>query len=557
MRRFGIALFLAGMCIALVGAIMADADEPVKEQRIPTWFRMTANGLALEERGGVPVSGVVLYVPDTGHPRAKSLDDVGPNRRCNQDPIGYAQNETPGAANPVNADIVLAGANDYRNGDASAGFYRTTDGGATWMDALVARGPVGVFEAAGDPVPAVDASGRMYTAYIAFDRTTPDNGLYVQTSTNNGSTWSNPVAVAAHTGGGSSDFEDKPYAACDYSPGSPYLNNYYVTWTRFLTTWGSPIYFSRSTNGGTSFSAPLRISASSDCQFSCPTVGPNGEVYAVWYDYSSYNIKFDRSTDGGLTWGTDITVSSFDDGFPSNPCGSFRTPSYPVVGCDISTGPRRGWLYVCWADARNGNPDIYFSRSTNGGTTWSSASRVDDDVTGRWQWWQWLSVHPTTGDIGISWLDRREDPAGCKYKAYATTSKDGGTTWWPNFAVADTASDPTGADFLGDYCGTTFRSDGFYAVWVDLRNEVAPPRPGDCYAAWWNVNFNLVITRSGDDAVLYWNPTGTPYYHIYSDTTPFGSFSTLEGSTSDTTFADVGAVAQDIKFYRVVASTAP
>jgi hypothetical protein len=557
MRRFGIALFLMGMSIAVIAAVVASADESVKEEWIPILFRMTARGVALEERGGVPVSGVVLYVSETTHPRAGSLDDVGSNRRCNQDPIGHAQNETPGAASPINPNIVLAGANDYRNGDASAGFYRSTDGGMTWADALVTRGPAGVFEGAGDPVPAVDASGRMYTAYIAFDRTTPDNGLYVQTSTDNGGTWSNPVAVAAHTGGGNSDFEDKPYAACDYSPGSPYLNNYYVTWTRFPTTGGSPIYFSRSTNGGSTFSTPARISTASDCQFSCPTVGPNGEVYAVWYDYNSGNIKFDKSTDGGLSWGTDVTVSSFDDNFPSNPCGSFRTPSYPVIGCDISTGPRRGWLYVCWADARNGNPDIYFSRSTNGGTSWSSASRVDDDATGRWQWWQWLSVHPTTGDIGVSWLDRREDAAGCRYKSYATVSRDGGTTWWPNFAVADTASNPTGADFLGDYCGATFSTDGFYSVWIDLRNEVAPPRPGDCYAARWNTIFNLVVNPYGNDAVLRWNPMGTPYYRIYSDSTPFGSFSTLEGSASDTIFIDLGALAQDIKFYRVVASNTP
>ncbi|MBM3324513.1 MAG: exo-alpha-sialidase [Calditrichaeota bacterium] len=548
-------ILFVGMCLAL--AALAYAQKP------PTHFRMSARGLALEARSGVPVSGVVLYQPDASQPAVSPFDEIGPNRRCNQDPIGSAQNETPGAASPVNTNNVLAGANDYRNGDASGGFYCTTDGGNSWYDALVTRGPVGVFEGAGDPVPAVDNTGRMYAAYIAFDRTTPDNGLYVQTSTNNGASWSSPVAVAQHIGGADSDFEDKPYAACDYSPDSPYQNNYYITWTKFELGGGSPIYFSRSTNGGASFSAPLRISTSSSCQFSCPAVGPNGEVYAVWYSYSNSTIKFDRSTNGGTTWGSDITVASFDDYFPSNPCGSFRTPSYPVIACDISNGPRRGWLYVCWADARNGNPDIYFSRSTNGGTSWSAASRMDDDVTGRWQWWQWMAVHPTNGDIGVSWLDRREDPAGCQYKTYATISTDGGTTWLPNFAVADVASNPTGADFLGDYCGTTFRSDGFYSVWVDLRNEVAPPRPGDCYAAWWNTSFGpsptgLVITPSGADAQLRWNPTGAPYYRVYSDAQPFGVFSTFEGSSSDTSFFDLNALSGDtMKFYQVRASTGP
>lgn len=649
MRRLGMILLSVGMCLMLAGAVRADTKKPSKPQEFRPRFKTTAKGLALEARAGVLVSGVVLYEPEAGRPGSSPLDDVGPSQRCNQDDYGNTQNETPGAASPINPDNVLAGANDYRNGDASGGFYATTDGGSSWFDALVTRGPSAYdYDAAGDPVTSIDNTGRMYAAYIAFDRGDDENGLYVQTSTDNGLSWSDPVAVVDHQGPGSHDFEDKPYAACDYSPGSPHENNYYITWTKF--SMGSPIYFSRSTDGGASFSTPERISSSSSCQFSCPAVGPNGEVYAVWFDYTNSTIKFDRSTDAGITWGADITVASFDNDFPPNPCGTFRTPTYPVIGCDISDGPRRGWIYVCWADASGGDPDILFCRSTDGGTSWSSPSIVNDDGTSRWQWWQWMAVHPTTGDIGASWLDRREDPAGCEYRTYATVSSDGGTTWLTNFPVSDVASDPSGSGWLGDYCGTTFRSEGFYSVWVDLRNDA-----GDAYAAWWtgakitltapnggeiwvighahditwtadgvtgtvsivinrsfpggpweNIvtgtandgiyswlvtvpatsaarilifsdadpsvrdssdgNFTIsslsppVVTvyRSGNDADLSWSPTGAPHYRIYSDTLPYGDYTTLEGSTSDTTFADVDAITDVvIKFYRVHSSTQP
>jgi hypothetical protein len=68
----------------------------------------------------------------------------------------------------------------------------------------------------------------------------------------------------------------------------------------------------------------------------------------------------------------------------------------------------------------------------------------------------------------------------------------------------------------------------------------------------------VVIYRSGNDASLYWTSTGAPYYRIYSDTTPFGSYGTSEGSASDTTFLDVGAVSSaTLKFYRVLSSTLP
>ena len=69
----------------------------------------------------------------------------------------------------------------------------------------------------------------------------------------------------------------------------------------------------------------------------------------------------------------------------------------------------------------------------------------------------------------------------------------------------------------------------------------------------------VVVFRSGDDAVLNWTRTGAPHYRIYSDTSdPFGSYSTLEGSTTDTTFTDSNAVTSETKkFYRVVSSTQP
>lgn len=488
MKRLGLMCLLLVIGIALLGTANADNSKSKKTQETQQ-FKKTAKGLALEASSGVPVSGVVLYEPVSFQVTSDPFDEVGPNRRCNQDAIGHTQNETPIAASPINTNNVLSGANDYRNGDASGGFFASTDGGGSWFDALVTRGPVGYyFDAAGDPVTSVDNTGRMYAAYIAFDRNSDENGLYVQTSTDNGSSWSDPVAVIDHIGPGSHDFEDKPYAACDYSPGSPYLNNYYITWTKFSS--GSPIYFSRSTDGGASFLTPIRISTSGSCQFSCPAVGPNGEVYAVWFDYTNSTIKFDKSTNGGLNWGSDITVASFDDWFPLNPCGTFRTPTYPVIGCDISGGPYNGWIYVCWADADNGDPDILFCRSTDGGASWSAPAMVNDDETSRWQWWQWLVVHPTNGEIGISWLDRRDDPAGCQYKTYATMSDDGGTTWETNFAVADVFSDPAGSGWLGDYCGITFKSDGFYSVWVDLRNDA-----GDAYAAWWTTApMSLTVT---------------------------------------------------------------
>lgn len=511
MKRTAIVSIMIAGCMAasgLVWAKVAPTETPeykpvqVAAPANPLQYRLSQQGLTIQQRASAPVSGVVLYEPlPRKDENGNAMESVGPNGRCNQDAVGNAQNEITIGASPLNTNNVLSGSNDYRVGDSQGGFYRTTDGGSTWSDALVTRGPAGVFDAAGDPVACVDATGRMFATYIGFDRNTPDNGIYVHTSVNNGTSWTGPVPVVQHTGGGTSDFEDKPYACCDYSPSSPFINNYYVSWTRFFAGGGDRIYLARSTNGGTSFAAPVAVSTSTNVQFSCPTVGPAGQVYVVWCDFNTNTIQFDRSTNGGVSFGADITVSGFTDLPASPPCGTWRSSTIPSIACDISGGPRNGWLYVSWSDARNGTPDIYFSRSTDGGTTWSAAQRIDNSSSG-WQFFSWIASNPTTGDLGVAWLDSREDASGCQYKEYGTTSNDGGVTWIPNFPISTVASNPSGSNFIGDYCGATFRSDGFYAGWTDLRNDA-----GDCYAA----SFNC--TAPGNDACPGYGISSLPYTH--------------------------------------------
>src|SRR3954453_1804931 len=110
------------------------------------------------------------------------------------------QNEPSVAVDPRNAAVVVAGSNDYcaeiQNGSGNvwAGYYRSTDGGATWTDSLVPGYPAdtsaaGVASptqescaAAGDPTQAFDGGGRLFYGFICFNRVKPTNGsVYVAT----------------------------------------------------------------------------------------------------------------------------------------------------------------------------------------------------------------------------------------------------------------------------------------------------------------------------------------------------------------------------------------
>ena len=109
--------------------------------------------------------------------------------------------------------------------------------------------------------------------------------------------------------------------------------------------------------------------------------------------------------------------------------------------------------------------------------------------------------------------------------------------------------------------GRSFLYDGCTLQWYNENDVWGNCKPGDRMVraiGYYQTPPQVVIYRSGNDASLYWTSTGAPYYRIYSDTTPFGSYGTSEGSASDTTFLDVGAVSSaTLKFYRVLSSTLP
>ena len=421
--------------------------------------------------------------------RWSPLDDSGSSRRCNQDTTQGNQNESPIVASPLNPSLVFVGANDHRSNTWKAGFYRTTNAGITWMDALLARGPQNQCEFAGDPGIAVDGTGRVYATYL----TTACSGyaIYTHTSIDNGATWSEAVGAAPVQG----DIADKCLTACDYSPGSPYLNNHYIIWQGFQNR----IRLSRSTNGGGSYSAPIIISSVVGCAFPCLAVGPNGEVYATWFRTESHDIYFDRSLNGGVTWGNDVFVQHWTSSDSVGACSEFRVYEYPAIACDISNSPYRGYVYIVWFASRDGtgDMDIGFNRSVDGGVTWSDSVRLNDDNTTRAQWWPWIAVHPETGDIGIAWLDKRQDPQDCKYSIWGTISTDGGDTWCPNLQISDSLVDPSDSDFLGDYTGTTFCNLGFFSAWPDPRNDIS-----DVYATWWNNGFQDSVVSPAPGAIV-------------------------------------------------------
>jgi hypothetical protein len=80
----------------------------------------------------------------------------------------------------------------------------------------------------------------------------------------------------------------------------------------------------------------------------------------------------------------------------------------------------------------------------------------------------------STGTVGVSWLDRRNDPNNIDYQAFAAFSDDGGKTFKKNWQLTTAFSDPdtngTMNHWMGDYTGDTWDGNTFIAAWMDSSN---------------------------------------------------------------------------------------
>ncbi len=376
-------------------------------------------------------------------------------------------NETSIYINPKNTQQLIAGAN-------LSAYYYSNDGGHTWGEGNL-QSTLGVY---GDPCLVIDTLGYMYFLHLSSPSASLGywlDRIVCQRSVNNGLSWNDGAGI----GKNDPKQEDKEWAAIN-----PFNNEIYVTWTQF-DTYGvadtsqkTIINFSKSTDQGISWSPAVRLSetagncmdSDSTVEGAVPAVGPNGEIYTSWAGPAG--IVFDRSTDGGITWlNQDIFVNSMPGGWDYVIPGIYRANGMPITCCDLSKGPGRGTIYINWSDQRNGptDTDIWLSKSTDGGNTWSNAIRVNDDPPGRQQFFNWMTVDQATGNIWIVFYDRRNYP-DTRTDVFLAVSKDGGESF-QNFKVSETPFIPNSNVFFGDYTCIAAHNGVVRPIWTRLDND--------------------------------------------------------------------------------------
>jgi hypothetical protein len=412
--------------------------------------RAAAQPLVLEERGSDQWlrSGVLIAspagqsLPGAAVAGTVRITQVNVNA-SQQNIVGDAANEPSLAHDPRFPSRIAVG---WRQFDTIASNFReagvawSNDAGRTWNAGELQSG---TFRS--DPVLRANAQGQ-----IVYNSLRGDFEIFNFLSGDGGRTWSGPFNGL----GG-----DKTWIAIDKTngPGRNFVHaNWNVAGNNYL-----PNTYARSIDGGLNW-GDLTTPGTAGV-FGTNYVGPDGELYAFGVPNSSNTSTFrlNKSVNANNAFAiptfalTTVNMGgAFQIGGTPNPAGLIGQPQVIV---DTSNGPRRGWVYVLATinPPTVDNGDIHFARSTNGGTTFEPAQRINPEPisANSWQWFGTMGIAPNgrldvvynstdgTGNLAIS-------------KLMYVSSDDGGTSWTEPLQLTGTFNSTIGwpnQNKLGDY----------------------------------------------------------------------------------------------------------
>ncbi len=461
--------------------------------------------------------------PPTPPAAMTTTASVGPNHNVAADaapaPLGY-QGEVRVAANPGNPLQVVATSDTTDRcggplGKSSQAVFYSADGGDTWTYlcaplendfGLQCNSPYALV-AGRDPSLTWDDDGHVFLQYTLTCEvlTQTSYAIVVARSSNGGATWTGLTPVKD---GWSSPntVEERSFLTVDRWPGSTYHGRLYSCWDEAgdeKAAW--------SDYGATWHAVDLPTATAGTFDRSCHlAVARDGTVHAVFDtracsasdadDCTTEEMFHTASKDGGATWSAPVQVAAFNLIWSSNrkncPAAQDRRCISPFGGIavDSTGGPCNDVIYAAFGDfsAGGANPvdeaDVWVSRSTDGGLTWSQRIRVNDDgAGGRIQFHPSVAVDQETGAIVVAWYDARNDAANTTVDEYAARSLDCAQSFEANVKVSRPSTefnnseiswsdvnvtDNTGAnpDQYGEYLGLDIHAGIASLAWIDTRH---------------------------------------------------------------------------------------
>ena len=226
------------------------------------------------------------------------------------------------------------------------------------------------------PVPCVGPDGTLYVAWIARYAVHEPDSIMIDRSTDGGITWGNDLAIARVKGFCTIDFfiDAWSFPAMDTDiSGGPFSGNLYIAYMSSGLYETKDIFLVRSTDGGDTWSSPITISGEDtpyNDQFHPWLVVDNlGIIHVVFYDQRNgleedlQDLYYTKSEDGGDTWTYPYRVSTVASKPAEVELPCFAAGSMPagIYGEYVGLAAWNGRPFPVWTDCReDGVENIYF-----------------------------------------------------------------------------------------------------------------------------------------------------------------------------------------------------
>jgi hypothetical protein len=402
----------------------------------------------------------------------KSSLTIGENYRIY--PSSVTQTEVFIVRSPLDDNILFSSGNTltFVPFFVSEGIYVSTNGGNSWEGSDTCSGEIITFHG-GDPGITIDKDGTFIITRLGRS---PFTGLYSHFSIDSGQTWSFQNTI-------STDDLERATIATDAILTSSFYGRTYSAWVRFTSPFS--VWFTYTDDGAQNWNPPQQINNPSPQSRSAGgdiAIGPNGEVYVCWAgvtDTSPFKeiiVGFASSSNGSSNW--NVT----ENAFPVNGItglltekGNIRVNGLPSIAVDLTGGTRNGWIYIVTGQKdlapAGSDPDIILNRSTDGGQTWSSAIRVNQDPVNNGKTQYFPTIHiDKFGAVNVIFYDDRNttnDSSG----VFLARSLDGGDSW-AEFEISDHNFKPVpigglGQGYQGDNIDITSTDSKLWPVWMD------------------------------------------------------------------------------------------